>query len=72
MEIRSTVFLARHESVVADFGEGAWRSFLAEYAKTAPVFAKLVLSVCVRPVNAVPDCLRTNGSCARRWSRALT
>ncbi|MFP2932356.1 hypothetical protein ACLESO_45820 [Pyxidicoccus sp. 3LG] len=43
MEIKGTAFLARHESVVADFGEPAWRAFLTEYAKKDPVFTKPVL-----------------------------
>lgn len=43
MEIKGTAFLARQDSVVADFGADTWRSFLTEYAKKDPVFAKPVM-----------------------------
>ncbi|MBZ4419904.1 hypothetical protein [Myxococcus sp. RHSTA-1-4] len=52
MEIKGTAFMARHESVVAEFGEAAWRSFLTEYAKTDPVFAKPVLPMTWIPADS--------------------
>lgn len=45
MEIKGTAFLARQDSVVADFGADAWRSFLTEYAKKDAVFTKPVMPV---------------------------
>ncbi|QSQ25763.1 hypothetical protein JY651_12865 [Pyxidicoccus parkwayensis] len=60
MEIKGTAFLARQDSVVADFGAEAWRSFLTEYAKKEPVFTKPVM-----PVTWIP------GDAYLRFSEAL-
>ncbi|NMO17825.1 hypothetical protein HPC49_16740 [Pyxidicoccus fallax] len=52
MEIKGTAFLARHDAVVADFGEAAWRTFLTEFAKKDPVFTKPVLPMTWLPVDS--------------------
>jgi hypothetical protein len=52
MEVKGVAFLARQMMMVQEHGEETWRTFLAEYARREPIFARPVMPVTRIPVDA--------------------
>lgn len=52
MRVRGVAFLARRQTIIASQGEGAWRSFLEDFAKREPVFAQPVLPISQIPIES--------------------
>jgi hypothetical protein len=64
MEVKGAAFLGRQLMLVQDYGEPAWRAFIAEYSVREPLFAQTVMPVTRMPVDAF---LRFNEALVQRF-----